>query len=337
MILHPYVGYVLNPQYQKGINTLGFRGKLPEKKSSTYKVGIFGGSVAHMYAILESENLQKALAEKMQVPINNVEVYSFAIPGHKQPQQLMTLTYLYSLGYSFDLVVNIDGFNESVLSYVESYKQGVSPIYPRNWHIISRTFVSGRSLMYTRILLAVRNLQYTISQYSWGRNQAIQKVIGYLHYMLTSRLQNSLRAEQPQYQTNGPDIVSDKTNSKDVERVILNTWEQSSLQMHRTVLANGARYLEILHPNQYIPDSKPFSEEELKYYIKPNHPYAKPAREIYPILIQNAQTLLHEGVNMVDATKLFQHNPETLYADDCCHYNRKGYELLTQPIMNAFR
>lgn len=337
MSLHPYVGYVLNPQYQKGINTLGFRGKLPGKKSSVYKVGIFGGSVAHMYAILESENLQKALAEKMQVPINNVEVYSFAIPGHKQPQQLMTLTYLYSLGYTFDLVVNIDGFNESVLSYVESYKQGVSPIYPRNWHILSRTYVSSRSLMYTRILLAVRNLQYTVSQYSWGRSQTVQKITGYLHYIFTSRLQNSLRAEQSQYQTTGPDIGSDKIISKGVESVILNTWEQSSLQMHRTVLANGARYIEILHPNQYVIDSKPLSEEELKYYVKPNHPYAKPARDIYPILIQNAQRLQQEGVHVVDATKLFENIPETLYADDCCHYNRKGYELLTQPIMSAFR
>jgi len=36
------------------------------------------------------------------------------MPGFKQPQQLQVLTYFLSVGQEFDMVVNIDGFNDVV-------------------------------------------------------------------------------------------------------------------------------------------------------------------------------------------------------------------------------
>src|SRR6185436_6541397 len=41
-----------------------------------------------------------------------IRILSFALGGHKQPQQLMILTYYLSLGQPLDVIINVDGFNE---------------------------------------------------------------------------------------------------------------------------------------------------------------------------------------------------------------------------------
>ena len=56
-----------------------------------------------------------------------------AYGGYKQPQQLMALNYALALGAQFDVVVNLDGFNEVALDASENALQGVSPAYPRGW------------------------------------------------------------------------------------------------------------------------------------------------------------------------------------------------------------
>jgi len=39
----------------------------------------------------------------------------FSHEGYKQPQQLLVLSYFLSIGQPFDMVMNIDGFNEVAL------------------------------------------------------------------------------------------------------------------------------------------------------------------------------------------------------------------------------
>ncbi len=333
MSLHPYVGYVMNPEYQGGINALGFRGELPEKNSSKYTVGIFGGSVAYIYAIAESEHLQAELALKLGKSPNDIEAYSFAIPEFKQPQQLMALTQLYSLGYTFDLVINIDGFNEAALSYVESHKRGVTTYFPRNWYVLSRTNMSLRSCILAGMLVGIGNTQNSFTQFSWGRNKTITNILENLYYRVTTLLQKSLASGQLSYQTGGPESISKQKDITDIEDTIVKTWAQAARQMHRIAKANGAYYLEILHPNQYIHNSKPFSKEELMYFVKSGHPYARPASLIYPKIVKEVQNLQDEGINIIDSTNLFSSYSDTLYSDDCCHYNKKGYELLHKEII----
>jgi hypothetical protein len=64
-----------------------------------------------------------------------IVILSLATGGYKQPQQLMALTYLLALGAHFDLVINVDGFNEVALPAAENVPQGYSPYYPRGWQL----------------------------------------------------------------------------------------------------------------------------------------------------------------------------------------------------------
>lgn len=333
--MHPYVGYVFNPLYQKGVNTLGFYGPVPQKQDDTkFKVGIFGGSVAHMYSSMEYKELQSSIATQLGVAPKQVALYSFALPGYKQPQQLMALTYLYSLGYRFDLILNIDGFNEIALSYVESYGRGVSSYFPRNWYLYSRGVQQFEAANLIRIYHILRTLQYKAAQYSWEKSYTAQKLWAWAYYQVLGALDSRLKKIPSPYQTQGPETYAGATDA-DVKKQIIDTWKQSTIQMNHIAKANGAQYIEFLQPNQYVPNTKPYSAEELQKFVNKNHPYAEITKNMYPELIRAAHSSSSDDLTIVDLSQVFLHKNETLYADDCCHYNKRGYEILTSAIMDA--
>lgn len=333
--MHPYVGYVLNPLYQKGINTLGYYGPIPQKQDDAkYKVGIFGGSVASAYSVMQYEELQSSIAARLGVAPNKVALYSFALPGYKQPQQLMALTYIYSLGYKFDLVLNIDGFNEVALSYVESYQKGVSSYFPRNWYLYSRGVQQFEIVNLIRMYHVLRNLQYKAAHYTWGKSYTAQKLWAWAYYQVLSTLDLRLKKIPSTYQTQGPETFTNTADAA-VEQQIIDTWKQSTIQMSRIAKANGAQYIEFLQPNQYLPNTKPYSAEELQKFINKNHLYAEITKNMYPQLIKTARSFTSDDVTIVDLSHVFAHKNETLYADDCCHYNKRGYEILTSAIMDT--
>ena len=55
--------------------------------------------------------------------------------GYKQPQQLLVLAYFLSIGQPFDLVINIDGFNEVALSPLNN-QQNLDISMPSASHLI---------------------------------------------------------------------------------------------------------------------------------------------------------------------------------------------------------
>lgn len=333
--MHPYVGYVFNPLYQKGINVLGYYGPVPQKQDDAkYKVGIFGGSVASAYSVMQYEELQSSIAARLGVAPNKVALYSFALPGYKQPQQLMTLTYLYSLGYKFDLVLNIDGFNEVALSYVESYQRGVSSYFPRNWYLYSRGIQQFEIVNLIRMYHILRNLQYKAAHYTWGKSYTAQKLWAWAYYQVIGALDSRLKKIPSTFQTQGPEVFAGTTDAA-AKQQIINTWKQSTIQMSRVAKANGAQYIEFLQPNQYLLNTKPYSAEELQKFINKNHPYAEITKNMYPQLIKTARSLAPDDAMIVDLSHVFAHKNETLYADDCCHYNKRGYEILTSAIMDT--
>lgn len=71
-------------------------------------VGLFGGSFSKLCYF----SLKSVLDRHSATLGKNFIVINFATDGYKQPQQLMILNYLLALGAEFDVVINLDGFNE---------------------------------------------------------------------------------------------------------------------------------------------------------------------------------------------------------------------------------
>jgi len=133
-VIHPYLGFVRDPDKTRNTSYLGFPSKgddpFRENSNDSITVALFGGSFA------EGVSTQGRLRIKSTLQDHgiNARILTVAMGGYKQPQQLLALTYLLSQGAHIDVAVNIDGFNEVALPQAENVPKGVNPFYPRAWY-----------------------------------------------------------------------------------------------------------------------------------------------------------------------------------------------------------
>ncbi len=77
------------------------------------------------------------------------------------------------------------------------------------------------------------------------------------------------------------------------------------------------------------------SAEEASIAINLESQYRQHVIAGYPQLLAAVPVLQREGVNIVDATGLFDGLSDTIYSDDCCHYNQRGNDLLAALVAEA--
>ena len=119
-----------------------------------------------------------------------------------------------------------------------------------------------------------------------------------------------------------PGTTLDQTMSQTVDE-----WAQSSLLMAQTLHGLGISYLHILHPNQYF-SKKVFTDEEERIAISLGNGYAQRIHETYPRMLEEGKKLAAAGVDFVSAVDIFDKESETIYTDECCHFNAPGNLLL---------
>jgi len=349
-VIHPYLGWVHNPQLSRTeemdnrevrTNSLGFRddGEAVRKRSAdVFLLGICGGSVAWNFSWEGEATLRQLLSELPQLQGRRLQIVRLALPGYKQPQQLMALNFVLSLGGEFDAVLNIDGFNDGALSILENARQKTSIAYPRSWH--------ARSLVMTdpRISVeALRLLTLRAERQQSGR-QALQSPLRWLAlYQLWWHLQDeSARAElsrlgmqvsqsnSSSYLHHGP--LPEKESTEEQAVAAADLWSRSSRQMQAVCRGLGIPYLHVLQPNQYVPDSKPFTEYELKRCVADGQELQTVTAAAYAELRAAGANAKEQGLSFSDQTGLFRNVTDTLYVDPWCHFNRLGNELLAKAV-----
>jgi hypothetical protein len=134
-VIHPYIGYVTDPSRRSGYSEYGFPGKNPllaQKTDDTIIIGILGGSFAEGFSESGRDTLIHELQQSLNFQGKNIIFHALTTEGYKQPQQLVTLAYFLALGAHFDIIVNIDGFNEIVIAE-QNISKHVFPFFPENW------------------------------------------------------------------------------------------------------------------------------------------------------------------------------------------------------------
>lgn len=351
---HPYLGYVYDPTNKRGnlvsshgglsVSEYGFiddHSPFYKKQEDTVVIGIFGGSVAAFFSAFGVDSLKRQLESLPLFKNKKFEFVHVALGGYKQPQQLLALTYLLSLGADFDVVINLDGFNEIVLPPVENIPHKVSPFFPRNWKWLSNTTMSNqtKSLVGKLTYLRKARVSYasmfnnSVLRFSNTMNLIWSLPDGFLDNKISEaqRELNVSTDEQPStYQQTGPEYVyvDDPTMYRD----LASHWFRSSQQMAKLSESNQILYWHFLQPNQYVKDSKKLSEEEAKIAISTESPYKTPAEQGYPAFIRAGKELADSNIQFHDLTMIFKDHLESVYADDCCHLNARGNKILGDTI-----
>jgi hypothetical protein len=358
-VLHPYIGFVRNIDVKeddparfgielnefKSINRFGFLtyyDVLKIRPSNEVLIAVMGGSVAQQLVTFAAPVLLEYFKKIKSWQNRKISIVPIALGGYKQPQQLMALNYLHSLGANFDMVINVDGFNEVALPTSENFPAGVHLSFPRGWRQQLGIYRSRTVLKQLSKVAWVESARLATAEMF---NKGVANQSNFLNLvwkltdinfekLLTAYRNESLfkTGESQSFELSGP--LEKPMSQKDVVNASVAIWFQSAIQMDRVARANTIPYFHFLQPNQYDPDadSKIYSDEEKEKFINKEQVYRVGVKYGYPLLKEKGRELVSNGVKFQDLTKIFGKNRETIYSDDCCHYNQIGNEILARAI-----
>ena len=356
-IIHPYVGFsVEGKKHNSDCASAGAKDcyarikvatdfPLFKRSNDSLIIGILGGSFADGTARIAAGTFINEFKKSGLYDNRHISVYNLANGGYKQPQQLMNLAYYYSLGAQFDIVINLDGFNEMAASYLGYRDQGLHPSFPVHW---GNRVNSTLSKEYLDLITKKRGAQHTHAKranfwlaegvrYSPLMN-FIWRLLDQKHKLTLSQIDAVVATSDRQqnrdwaYEAVGPDYQF--TNWQDFFDYVAQIWVDSSLSMRALAEGQGAKYYHFLQPNQYIKDSKILSDIERKEFVLEQGGYGNVYKNTHANIVKSAQRLTEQGVRYYDMTFVFKDIPDTLYIDNCCHLNHKGYTIIARNIVS---
>jgi hypothetical protein len=319
-----------------------------KKSEREFVVGVFGGSVGVWFCQLGMPRLLELLGQRPAFENRPIVPLCFSHEGYKQPQQAMVLTYFLSIGQRFDLAINVDGFNEVALSRL-NVERGFDLSMPSAMHLESlRTLIDGGTMTPEKLrsLASIdRDRQRLNAVGAWlnrPRLAVVYVVLERYYRMVEARY----HAEQARFAAlpaadGGRSALHvtpplERRDSSSLFEEVARQWLRTSALMQEALASQGATYVHVLQPNQYA-TARRFSEAEAKVAINPASPFKPGAEQGYPALVA-AVNALPEGAarpNVFDATRAFDDEPAPVYVDDCCHYTKKGNELLAEFVARA--
>lgn len=335
-LVHPFLGYVQRHSSRTGsleVGPWGFHQRIdaPPAAEGAYRIGVVGGSVAFIFSFKGQDRLRQQLAGSPAIDGRPVEVVSLALGGMKQPQQLMTVAWMLSVGERFDAIVNIDGFNEVAFG-AENARNGVYPAFPRNWWLRVGNIQGLDELeAIGRVAAWSRNRRRLAA--AFDGSPIVRTITGNLVWRLLDRAVSdrvvaaeadlaAKAASGLSYRETGPPFEHAADHA--LYASVAGHWQRASVALERLCRGYGIRYIHLLQPNQYVPDSKPMGAEERAQAFDPEHKRREAVLGGYPQLLKAAPALIEADVDFHDLTRLFADVRTPAYSDTCCHLNQFG-------------
>lgn len=128
------------------------------------------------------------------------------------------------------------------------------------------------------------------------------------------------------------DVVEARSDDETAQ-AIAQHWAVCSRLLHDLCRSGGIFVMQLVQPNQYH-GLKPLSDAEREYAISDTTPYRRAVELIYPELRRHSALLANDGYNVIDATSAFDEVGETIYSDNCCHYNLRGNLILKDIVID---
>ena len=360
--VHPYFGFTHRPGTPFDIPELLRSGGAPARLTTNnfgfvapvdypfhkthpnqFAIGLFGGSVGVWFCQFGAPRLVEHLKQSPSFRDRDIVPLCFSHEGYKQPQEAIVLAYFLALGQPFDLVVNIDGFNDVALASLNNAR-GLEISMPSVQHLdplisaVNQSALTPDKLDTLAAIFRDRRrliaLQETIAR---NRVASINVVLD-VYY---SRLRDRYVRELGRFSTLPANPIDNAfvqtappTRVRDGEAVfadIATVWAQSSIEMHELLAARNVPYYHFLQPNQYY-GARRFTDAERTTARNDASPYKRSVEKGYPALIMAAATLRQRGVRFFDTTRALDREAAPMYIDDCCHYTVAGNRALADAV-----
>jgi hypothetical protein len=303
-------------------------------RDSQFVIGLFGGSVGVWFCQIGAVRLLADLQKDAFFKDKGLVPLCFAHEGYKQPQQLLELAYFLSIGQQFDLVINIDGFNEVALSAIND-RQGFDISMPSAQHIgslinlVDQATLNELAGRIQRNRIALVNVLLERDYRRTERRYVTE--LGRFSNLPSNPASGSLiTVTRPVTRREGAALFED----------IAAHWADASILMNELLAARRVPYFHLLQPNQYF-RTRRFSGDESEVAISPESPYKASVEQGYPLLIKEAESGRLKGkAYFLNGVRLFDGEPKPVYADNCCHYtllgNQKVADFIAAAILKMF-
>lgn len=311
----------------------------------TFYVAVLGGSVANGLALegiaLISEIVRRGVGERP------VKIINLTGGGFKQPQQAIVLSYFHSIGQSIDLVINMDGLNEAYVGWDNAERFKAKPALPSMQFLygLQNHFLSTNGGEASRAKI-VREKIFELNRTAATTRSAI------VHYVTQHRLgglrRDAVKAESeigaPVPGRTYPFMMQGRSFNNDdaLSDYLADVWVRGSTATAAIAKAIGVPYIHAIQPNQYFGGRRFSSEESKLAFSEPPWHGSKIVPATYQKMLNRSGELARRGIVFLDLTPDFNPHSEQLYFDACCHFNKRGYEILLrgqlgEAIGNAVR
>ena len=340
---HPYLGFV----YNKGDNfkddpqmtAAGLRADIDplvaSRDSNNAIVAITGGSVSEQLYLLSHDLLRDRLQKIPAFHNKNIVLIMLGRSAYAQPQQAICVLYYLLQGGRLDILINLDGFNESY-NAIKNHYDKIYPAFPLYWKMFLMQPDSGPPKLGMVVLW--QQFRYTLLQLTANTSFSVtistfwRMIDAYTSQQILAKTYTLFASSKLPFFITGPRMMDNATNA-DLATFAAGFWERGSEQLALMAKANGFQYFHFLQPNQYDTGSKPLSREERRTTILPaDTAEASCVVNAYPTFRKIIPRLQAKGINAYDLTGIFKNHPETLYKDTCCHVNVKGSDIIANAI-----
>jgi hypothetical protein len=299
-------------------------------------VGVFGGSVAFHFWLSALDEKSPTLKRIAHATGKRLVVLNFASGGRKQPEMLLQLGYFLAIGQKLDFVLNIDGFNDAYVSWlnVTNYETDHSMPFAEFMYKIQNGFaervqVAGGAFGWPAILAGGRDTARRLERST--RSALVKYGADYAERFLISRL-NAAEVELAEQRTSLRYAVQMPASTRSFEQALpdlASMWFNSSVAMASLAKGVGIPYLHILQPNQYG-SQKRLSPKEQEWGVRDatQVPLSAIVPLAYDAFLLAAARFPERSVNFIDATPIYDGAPETIFIDWCCHVNETGNWIL---------
>jgi hypothetical protein len=353
-VIHPYMGFVYEPEKplynlavqpkkpfessQCKVNKYGFTGEpvFLKKQENTINIVILGGSVANQLFCLSRNTLIDTLKTFSNLKNKTIHVVGLGIGAYRQPQQLMAINYYLAHGGEFDILINVDGFNEAHFPKAMMEKH-IFPSYPFRWNQYIASFNTNQIKEIGKIALYQRIKQRLVAIFDHANFSVTANVLwSFLDGLLDTRiykahqhLEKTLeKKDAKSFHISGPNEAVE-----DIVNFSVDIWFRSSHQLANLAKMNGASYFHFIQPNIHIKNSKALTDNE-KSLVKNLSSHFNPdiLNTIYPLFSKKGQELIKFDTHFYDLTYIFKNEKQTIYVDTCCHYNQVGNDVMAKFI-----
>lgn len=306
-----------------------------KRGSSKLNVLFLGGSVAQNCAGSVIQGLRRVFVDK------EVEFVSAAIGGYKQPQQLYILSYLALMGAEFDIVINLDGFNEIYVAGRDNRIYGSNPFYPVYWKALAQVSPSIQTLKNGGVIALFESMDRALVQIVslpvFRHSVFFLVAWEALHDIIMRHVtQRTIAIASGAQDLSGPDF--DYSNNEYLVKELVRVWVDSSRQMANLSKIYGYQYFHFLQPNHFIHTKMLTKEEErlsLCATCEGEMSMSNLVQKAFPMMSASARILEDGGEFFTDLTPMFKDETRHIYADNTCHFTPDGNQRVTDRIVEV--